>query len=40
MYDTITDVQEKNDVVIDAQKKNYASCKFMMQLRMYKDNVK
>ena len=27
MYDTIVDVQEKNDAVTDAQKKNDASCK-------------
>ena len=35
MYNTIVDVQEKNDAVIDAQKKNHASCKCTMQLWMY-----
>ena len=35
MYDTVADVQEKNDVVTNAQKKNGASCKCTMQLRMY-----
>ena len=34
MYDTIADVQEKNDTVIDVQNKNDASCKSMMQLRI------
>ena len=31
MYDTVVDVQEKNDAVTDAQKKNDASCKCTMQ---------
>ena len=35
MYDTTADVQEKNDAVTHAQKKNDASCECMMQLRMY-----
>ena len=36
MYDTVADVQEKNDAVTDAEKKNDASCKCTMQLQMYK----
>ena len=36
MYDT---VEDKNDVVTDAQKKNDASCKYMMQLEMYKKRM-
>ena len=36
MYDTVAD---KNDAVIDAQKKNDASCKCMMQLQMYKKRI-
>ena len=39
MYDTIADVQEKNDAVTDAQKKNDASCKCTMQLRMQKKRM-
>ena len=39
MYDTIADVQEKNDAVTDAQKKNDASCKCTMQLRIYKKRM-
>ena len=39
MYDIVVDVQENNDVIIDAQKKNYASCKCMMQLQMYKKTM-
>ena len=39
MYNTIMDVQEKNDVAIDARKNNYASCKFTMQLRMYMNRM-
>ena len=39
MYDTVVDVQEKNDAVTDAQKKNDASCKCTMQLRMYKKRM-
>ena len=35
MYDTVVDVQEKNDAITDAQKKNNAICKCTMQLRMY-----
>ena len=35
MYDTIANVQENNDVAIDARKNNYASCKFTMQLQVY-----
>ena len=35
MYDTVTYVNEKNDVVTDVEKKNDASCKCTMQLRMY-----
>ena len=36
MYDTVAD---KNDAVIDAQKKNDASCECTMQLRMYKKRM-
>ena len=36
MYSTVAD---KNDVVIDAQKKNDASCKCKMQLYMYKKRM-
>ena len=36
MYDTVADVHDKNDAIIDAQKKNDASCKCTMQLQMYK----
>ena len=36
MYDEVVDVQEKNDAVTNAQKNNYAICKCMMQLWMYK----
>ena len=39
MYDTVLDMQEKSDGVIDAQKKNDASCKCMMQLQMYKKRM-
>ena len=39
MYDTIADVQEKNDTVTDAQNKNGASCKCTMQLWMYKKRM-
>ena len=39
MYDTIADVQEKNDVVTDVEKKNDASCKCTMQLQMYKKRM-
>ena len=39
MYDTVADVQEKNDAVTDAQKKNDVSCKCTMQLRMYKKRM-
>ena len=35
VYDTVADVQEKNDVVTDAQKKIDASSKCTMQLWMY-----
>ena len=35
MYDTVADVQEKNDAVTDAEKKNVASCKCTMKLMMY-----
>ena len=34
MYDVVADVQEKNDVVTYAQKKNDASYKCTMQLQM------
>ena len=41
MHNEVADVQEKNDAVTDAQKKNGASCKCAMQLQMYiKENVK
>ena len=36
MYDTIADVQEKNDAVIDAQNNNDASCECTIPLWMYK----
>ena len=39
MYDIVTDVQGKNDVITEAQKNNYASCKCMMQLQMYKKRI-
>ena len=39
MYDTVADVQEKNDAVTDAQKKNDASCECTMQLQMYKKRM-
>ena len=39
MYDTIAYVQEKNDAIIDTQKKNDASCKCTMQLQMYKKRM-
>ena len=32
MYDTIVDVQEKNDAATDAQKKNDASCECTIPL--------
>ena len=35
MYNTIADVQEKNDAITNAQKKNDASCKCTIPLRMY-----
>ena len=35
MYDTVADVQEKNNAATDAQNNNDASCKFTIQLRMY-----
>ena len=38
-YDTVADVQEKNDAIKDAQKKNDASCKCTMQLHMYKKRM-
>ena len=31
----VADVQEKNDAITDAQKKNDASCKCTTHLRMY-----
>ena len=39
MYDIVADVQKKNDAVTNAQKKNDASCKYTMQLRMYKKRM-
>ena len=39
IYNTVADVQEKNDAVIDAQNKNDASCKCTMQLQMYKKRM-
>ena len=39
MYDTVVDVQEKNDAVTDAKKKNDTSCKCTMQLQMYKKRM-
>ena len=39
MYDKFVDVQEKNDVVTDAQTKNDASWKCTMQLWMYKKRM-
>ena len=39
MYNTVADGQEKNHSVTDAQKKNDASCKCTMQLRMYKKRM-
>ena len=39
MYDIVADVREKNDAIIDAQKKNNASCKCTMQLQMYKKRI-
>ena len=39
MYDTVAYVQEKDDVVTYAQKKNDASCKCTMQFRMYKKRM-
>ena len=39
MYDIVGDVQEKNDAIINAQKKNDASCKCTMQLLMYKKRM-
>ena len=39
MYNIVADVQEKNDVVTDAQNKNDASCKCTMQLQMYKKRM-
>ena len=39
MYDTIADIQEKNNVVIDAQKKNDASCECTMQLCINKKRM-
>ena len=36
MYDIVADVEENNDAIIDAQKKNDTSCKCTMQLQMYK----
>ena len=39
MYNPIAYVQENNDAVTNAQKKNGASCKCMMQLRMYKKRM-
>ena len=35
MYDAVVEVQEKKDVVTDAQKKNDASCKCTMKFEMY-----
>ena len=35
----VMNVQEKNDAVTDAQKKNDASCECTMQLRMYKKRM-
>ena len=39
MYDTVADVQEKNDAVTDAQNKNDASRECTMQLQMYKKRM-
>ena len=39
MYDTFANVQEKSDAVLDAQKKNDASCKWAMKLHMYKKRM-
>ena len=39
MYDTVVDVQEKNDAVTYTQKKNDASCECTMQLQMYKKRM-
>ena len=39
MYDTVVNVQEKNNAVTDAHNKNDGSCKCMMQLRMYKKKM-
>ena len=36
IYDIVPYVQEKNDAVTDAKKKNDASCEFTIPLRMYK----
>ena len=36
MYDTIADVQDKNDAIIDAQKNNDGSCECTIPLWMYK----
>ena len=39
MYNIVEDVQEKNDAIIDAQKKNDASCKCTIQLQMYQKRM-
>ena len=37
--DIVLDAQEKNNAVIDAQKKNDSSCKCTMWLQMYKKRM-
>ena len=39
MYNIVVDVQDKNDVVTYAQKRNDTSCECMMQLWMYKKRM-